>query len=331
MAASLATRATAHLEMMRPYTVFYAGMLAVAGAEVASSGRISAGRLALAAVSTMCGWEAGLYAGDYYDREIDAVSKPSRPVPSGRVSPREAFVTMVGLIALGYVLSLLLGPANLALAMLTTVLGVAYSKTFKGRALIGNFDRGMLGAFAVAFGALAGGNMFVLAVLVLGLLTFFHDSGTNLVGAIRDLEGDRAAGCRTVPVVYGLGTSLAIASGLAATAAVLAVLLFLLLKPSGLGIVLLAIALLIEIFVHARLWNERHELSRRRALRAHKWLVFGRLVLMAAVIAIAAPALAIPLLAASVALTIGSQLLMRDRYERERITPGAGADAPAHS
>ena len=110
----------------------------------------------------------------------------------------------------------------------------------------------------------------------------------------------------------------------------LAVVLFLVLKASGLAIVLLAIALLIEIFVHTRLWNERHEIRRRQALQAHKWLVFGRLVLMAAVIAIAAPAVAIPLLAASVILTIGSQLLMRDRYERERVTPGAGADAPAH-
>jgi 4-hydroxybenzoate polyprenyltransferase/geranylgeranylglycerol-phosphate geranylgeranyltransferase len=315
--------------MMRPYTVFYAGMLAIAGAEVASAGHVSGARVALAALSTMCGWEAGLYAGDYYDRKIDAISKPSRPVPSGRVSPREAFTTMVALIAVGYVFSLLLGPANLALAILTTVLGIAYSKTFKGRAFIGNFDRGILGALAVAFGALAAGNPFSLAVLILAGLAFFHDSGTNLVGAMRDLEGDRAAGCRTVPVVYGLHTSLAIASGLAAGAAVLAALLFVGLRANGLAVVLLVVALLIEIYAHARLWLERRDIGRRLALQAHKYLVFGRLVLMAAVIAIAAPRLAIPLVAASAALTIGSQLLLRDRYERERITPGAGADAPA--
>ena len=330
MAANFRRRATAHLEMMRPYTVFYAGMLAVAGAEVASAGHVSGIRLGLAALATMCGWEAGLYAGDYYDRQIDAVSKPSRPVPSGRVSPREAFGSMVGLIAVGYALSLLLGPANLALAVLTTALGIAYSKTFKGRALVGNFDRGILGAFAVAFGALAAGDLASPAVLTLAGLAFFHDSGTNLVGAIRDLEGDRAAGCRTVPVVYGLRTSLAIASGLAAGAAVLAIVLFFMLKASGLAIALLAIALMIEIFVHGRLWLERRDLTRRQALLAHKWLVFERLVLMAAVIAIAAPSLAIPLVAATVILTLGSQLLLRDRYETERITP-AGADAPART
>ncbi|MGH2347409.1 MAG: UbiA family prenyltransferase, partial [Chloroflexota bacterium] len=88
-------KALAHLEMTRPYTMFHAGLVAVAGAELASSGDGAPWRVALAGAVTICGWEAGLYAGDYYDRDLDARSKPFRPVPSGWVSPREAFLTMV--------------------------------------------------------------------------------------------------------------------------------------------------------------------------------------------------------------------------------------------
>ncbi|HEX6123076.1 MAG TPA: UbiA family prenyltransferase, partial [Ktedonobacterales bacterium] len=194
----------AHLEMMRPYTMFHSGLVALAGAELASVGAVSLWRALLAALVTMCGWEAGLYAGDYYDREIDARSKPDRPVPSGRVSPREAFLTMIALIVVGYACALALGWANLALAVVTTALGIAYSKTFKSRAILGNFDRGVLGICAVFFGALAGGTIWQASVLLLAAVVFFHDSATNLVGAIRDIEGDRAAGCPTVPVVYGL-------------------------------------------------------------------------------------------------------------------------------
>src|SRR3989442_12907342 len=197
------TKALAHLEMARPYTMFHAGLVAIAGADVASGGHVAVWRTTLAALVTMCGWEAGLYAGDYYDREIDARSKPARPVPSGRVSAREAFLTMVGLIGAGYVCAVALGAANLALAVVTTALGIAYAKTFKGRALLGNFDRGVLGVCATLFGALAGGSLLQPAVLVLAALVFCHDSATNLVGAMRDDDGDRAAGCHTVPAASG--------------------------------------------------------------------------------------------------------------------------------
>src|SRR5581483_10040336 len=95
------TKALAHLEMMRPYTMFHAGLAAFAGVELASQGHAAIWRTILAALVTICGWEAGLHAGDYYDRHIDARSKPDRAIPSGRVSPREAFATMVALILAG--------------------------------------------------------------------------------------------------------------------------------------------------------------------------------------------------------------------------------------
>ena len=82
---------------------------------------------------------------------------------------------MLALIVAGYVAALALGVANLALAVLTTALGIAYSKTFKGHAILGNFDRGVLGVCAVVFGALAGGGRFSLGLALLASVAFFHD------------------------------------------------------------------------------------------------------------------------------------------------------------
>lgn len=318
------TKALAHLEMTRPYTMFHAGMVAIAGAELASLGRISAWRTALVAVVTICGWVAGLYAGDYYDREIDARSKPARPVPSGRVSPREAFGTMIGLILAGYAASLALGWANLLLAVGTTALGIAYSKTFKSKALLGNFDRGVLGICAVFFGAFAGGNALRPAVLLLAALVFFHDSATNLVGAIRDIEGDRAAGCTTVPVVYGLTRALGLVMGLAVGWLALGIALLAVLRPGALALGLFAAAAALATLVYLPLWLQRRTLSRAAALRAHKYLVVERLILMSAFIAVYAPAGAtLGLLVAVAVVSIGAQALLRDRGERQQITPAA--------
>jgi 4-hydroxybenzoate polyprenyltransferase len=317
-------KALAHLEMTRPYTMFHSGLLAIAGAELASAGHVTVWRAALAALVTMCGWEAGLYAGDYYDRHLDAVAKPSRPVPSGRVSPHEALLTMIGLILAGYICALILGPANLILAAFTTALGIAYSKTFKNRAILGNFDRGILGICAVLFGALAGGGIFVPPVLALAALVFFHDSATNLVGAIRDVEGDRAAGYRTVPTVYSLVPAVDIACGLALAAAILAVVLMAIAHPSTLGVALLAVALLLAACVYVPMWLSRATVSRKRALAAHKYLVAERLILLSAFIAVYVPAVAaLGILMVALAASLGSQALLRDRYEKQQIAPSS--------
>jgi 4-hydroxybenzoate polyprenyltransferase/geranylgeranylglycerol-phosphate geranylgeranyltransferase len=315
-------KALAHLEMTRPYTMFHAGLVALAGAELASAGQAPAWRLALAALVTICGWEAGLYAGDYYDREIDARSKPTRPVPSGRVSPREAFLTMVGLIVVGYVAALALGFGNLLLAVLTTVLGIAYSKTFKSQAVLGNFDRGVLGVCAVCFGALATGGILHVPVLLLAAVVFCHDSATNLVGAIRDVEGDRLAGCPTLPVVYGLQRAVEVVVALALGWVALAAALMALLRPTALALGLFLGALVLAARVYIPLWRWRRSVSRRQALSAHKWLIAERLVLLSAFIAVDAPAvLAVGLLATTLALSLTAQWALRDRYERQTLYP----------
>ena len=328
-------KALAHLEMTRPYTLFHSGLLAIAGAELASHGAVAGWRVALAALVTICGWEAGLYAGDYYDRHIDAVGKPYRAIPSGRVSPREAFLTMVALIGVGYLSALLLGPLNLALAVLTTVLGIAYSKAFKSKALLGNFDRGVLGVCAVAFGALAGGSLAQWPVVLLAALAFFHDSATNLVGAIRDVEGDRAAGCATAPVVYGVRAATLIAGTLGLLWAVCAVALLVVLRPSALAMTLVALAVALAVYVYASLARQatggyssgqgdgrrnRRGVTRARALGAHKLLVVERLTLLSGVIAIFAPAwMALALLVFTLAATLLAQATLRDRYDRVEV------------
>jgi 4-hydroxybenzoate polyprenyltransferase/geranylgeranylglycerol-phosphate geranylgeranyltransferase len=314
------TKALAHLEMTRPYTVFHAGLLAIAASSLAAAGHVPAWRVALAAAVTMCGWEAGLYASDYYDRELDAHSKPDRPVPSGRVSPREARLTMVGLIAAGYLAALVLGIANFALAVLTTALGLAYAKIFKGQAILGNFDRGVLGACAVLFGAFAGGNPWQGSVLLLAAMVFFHDSATNLVGAMRDVDGDRAGGYATVPVVYGLATAVRIAGLLTVAWLALGTSLVVLLRPNCFAAGLFAAGVLLAVGVYGDLWRARHRVTRPGALRAHKVLVLERLLLMSGIIAVFTPAwVTLALLGTSVTATLVSQAVLRNRGEQEKL------------
>jgi 4-hydroxybenzoate polyprenyltransferase/geranylgeranylglycerol-phosphate geranylgeranyltransferase len=314
---SIRHKAMAHLEMTRPYTIFYPGLLSVAGFGLVSRIDDHPGRTVLTGVVTVCGWVAGLYAGDYFDRDIDARAKPFRPIPSGRVSRREAFGAMLGLVAAGYGGALVLGWTSLLLAVVTTILGISYSKAFKSRALLGNFDRGVLGACAVAFGGLAGGRWGSPDVALLAAIAFFHDSATNLVGALRDVDGDRESGCLTVPVVHGVRRATAIAcvlalAALVATAALVARLPF----RTVPALLLVVTSAVVAGKVYGSLWIARRTLTRPRALAAHKDLVVERLLLVGGIIgARASASVTATVVLAALMLTIGLQRLLRDRYE----------------
>ncbi|MEV0455943.1 SCO3242 family prenyltransferase [Catellatospora methionotrophica] len=70
----------------------------IAGA--AAAGTLDRRTPGLAAASVCLYW-AGMAANDWADRELDAVERPERPIPSGRVSPRTALGLAAGLTAVG--------------------------------------------------------------------------------------------------------------------------------------------------------------------------------------------------------------------------------------
>jgi 4-hydroxybenzoate polyprenyltransferase len=73
------------------------------------AGAVAAGvpvrRTAGLAAASVCLYWAGMAANDWADRDIDAVERPHRPVPSGRVSPGAAFGVAAGLTAAGVTLA----------------------------------------------------------------------------------------------------------------------------------------------------------------------------------------------------------------------------------
>jgi geranylgeranylglycerol-phosphate geranylgeranyltransferase len=305
----------AHMEMMRPYTLTYPCLLAIAGAQLGSVGQVPAWRVGVAACAAMAGWEAGHYVGDYSDREIDLRSKPSRPLPSGRVSSREVLVIAGALIGAGYVAASALGLPSLTLAVAVTILGVLYATTFKGRTWLGHLDRGILGASAVVFGAIAGAGNVDQHTVGLAVLVLLHDAGTNIVGALRDVEGDKFAHCATMPVAYGTTASILVASSLAALSLLVGGVLLGSLAPQPFPLLLFACAAALSVGVHGQLLAQRRTLTRVRALTAHKCLVAERLLLLAALVAVYAPLLAGVVLAVALPGSLALQALLRDRYE----------------
>jgi 4-hydroxybenzoate polyprenyltransferase len=71
----------------------------VAGAGAA--GGTGRARIAGLAAASVCLYWAGMAANDWADRDLDAVERPERPIPSGRVTPPAALGVAAGLTAAG--------------------------------------------------------------------------------------------------------------------------------------------------------------------------------------------------------------------------------------
>lgn len=71
---------------------------------------------ALAVGASLCLYEAGMALNDWADRDEDAVDRPHRPIPSGRISPRAALTAAGALTGAGLALAARAGRPALAVA-----------------------------------------------------------------------------------------------------------------------------------------------------------------------------------------------------------------------
>ncbi|AWL90274.1 prenyltransferase [Streptomyces badius] len=101
-------------ELLRVSALFSVPGDALAGA--AAVGRRPGRGTALAIGASLCLYEAGMALNDWADRDEDAVDRPHRPIPSGRISPAAALGAAGALTAAGLALAARAGRPALTVA-----------------------------------------------------------------------------------------------------------------------------------------------------------------------------------------------------------------------
>lgn len=266
------------------------------------------------------GWIAGLYLSDYLDRKLDSIQKPHRPIPSGRIKPKEAIIVGACFAFAGFFLTFLLSFYNVVLVFVVALLVFLYTNVSKSHGLSGNVNRGLVTMAAYFFGIFAtGASLSSLPpyVWLLSVVFLLHDTNSNLVGAIRDIEGDKKGGYQTIPVKYGVKIS--IYFSLLLTAIWLPLSLILPLYYHFLAIqfyliIIIDAAILLVMYLY--LFRSLSSYSREKGLRFHEFFVIERITLASAFIfGIASIPIAILVYLVALVITSGSQYLLRKRYE----------------
>jgi geranylgeranylglycerol-phosphate geranylgeranyltransferase len=144
---------------------------------------------------------ASMAINDYYDREIDAINEPNRPIPSGLVRPREALIITVFLSVLGLLTSLMINFQALVLAFLALVLLTVYSSWGKKTGFLGNLMVSSCISMPFIYGGFLSG--LVQKSLIFSLIAFLVNTGREITKGIVDVEGDKQGKVNTIAVVFG--------------------------------------------------------------------------------------------------------------------------------
>ncbi|KAG7960887.1 hypothetical protein I3843_10G149700 [Carya illinoinensis] len=154
---------------------------------------------------------------DWYDREVDAINEPYRPIPSGAISENEVitqiWLLLLGGLGLAGLLDVWAGhdfPIIFYLAVGGSLVSYIYSAPplkLKQNGWIGNFA---LGASYIGLPWWAGQALFGTLtpdIIVLTLLYSIAGLGIAIVNDFKSIEGDRALGLQSLPVAFGAETA----------------------------------------------------------------------------------------------------------------------------
>jgi 4-hydroxybenzoate polyprenyltransferase/geranylgeranylglycerol-phosphate geranylgeranyltransferase len=320
---SLVTKVGAHIEAWRPYTVIWCGLVSLVGACLAFNDFPPIHIALLVVFIPMMGWIAGLYLSDYLDRELDRIQKPHRPIPSGRITPREAVIAGFLFAFSGFLLTFLLSVYNVILVFVVALLVFGYARLFKARGLLGNLNRGIVIIAAYFFGVFAAGTSLQdipFSIWILAPVFFIHDTNSNLVGAIRDIQGDQRGGYQTFPVKYGIPRSMLLSIVLMIlyyTWIAIVFLIYDVLSYPLRFLPLFLLALFFLLLMYLRMNSLMKKFDRHQALQLHEFYVAERITLASAIIIgmVSSLLLAGGIFILAFTITLGSQYFIRKKYE----------------
>lgn len=199
------------MRLIRPVNCTVMGFAVIVGIMVAVPDFSLEGK---AAINAVLGFTTGFtflatanVINDYYDREIDAVNEPNRPIPSGVIRPKEALVYASILSIVGYVTAFLTNIECLVIATSSWVLLMYYSTKGKRTGLLGNIVVSACIALPFIYGGFAAETGVSLILGLFSAMAFLSNTGREITKGIVDIEGDKLQGIKTIAVRSGPRTA----------------------------------------------------------------------------------------------------------------------------
>lgn len=222
---------------------------------------------------------ASMILNDYFDREIDKINEPKRPLPAGIVKPAEAISFAIIVASMGMFFAANLGAWALLIAVASIVIMILYNARVKKLGLAGNALVSINVAIPFIFGGFAVGSP-TWSLGIFTLLAFLSSLGREILKGIVDVAGDSARGVKTVAATKGNMSAAKQGAALFLGAVVLSVL------PLALGLVskplyYIPVVVICDVGFLLTAYSIKTDPSPRNAKRSKNfvlvWMTFGLL------------------------------------------------------
>lgn len=201
---------SAILPLMKPVTWFppmwaFACGVVSTGEDILSNwsillrGIILAGPLMCAMSQTM---------NDYFDREVDAINEPGRPIPAGKISKQASWIITFTLIMTGFLVAWSIHPYVMAIAFVGVLMSHTYSgpplrakrNGWFGNLIVGSAYEGvawLTGSFAITQGIPSSESIALAIIFSLGA------HGIMTLNDFKSVVGDNIRKVASIPVQLG--------------------------------------------------------------------------------------------------------------------------------
>lgn len=155
-----------------------------------------------------------LILNDYFDVESDKINAPERPLPAGLVTKQDVVWLSFAVTALGFIAGYMISFTALLVVILAWVVGFLYNWRFKKTGLFGNLMVSFSVGMTFIFGGIAVDQPFEKAVWSFGVMVFLINLGEEIAADAMDVAGDKQAGSRSLPVLFGRENALKISAAI---------------------------------------------------------------------------------------------------------------------
>ncbi|MEM1514597.1 MAG: geranylgeranylglycerol-phosphate geranylgeranyltransferase [Candidatus Bathyarchaeia archaeon] len=193
------------IKIIRPINCVMMGFAVIVGAIISAGNVIeeSLMNLVFGFITAFMLTGASMTINDYYDREIDAINEPSRPIPSRLISPSESIAISIILAVIGLVSAILTHQICFILALISLLISALYSRSGKHVGLLGNFMVSTCVSIPFIYGGVCVKGLIEPNTAIFAAMAFLANTGREIIKGITDIEGDRLRCIKTLAISYG--------------------------------------------------------------------------------------------------------------------------------
>lgn len=190
-----------YVQLARPLNGLIAFISVIFGAFLANGGIDSIYKIVIASTIALLLLSAGNAFNDYCDVESDKINKPSRPIPSGKITRHSALTFSLFLFIIGTVLGLLVNWFAFFIAIIVSLILILYASKLRIFPLLANSTVGFLTGLTFIYGGIAVGK--ISEAIIPAVFAFLFTSAREIVKDIQDVHGDQATGMSSLAIRWG--------------------------------------------------------------------------------------------------------------------------------